>query len=59
MKKYLLMISLVLALTSCEAFNDLEGTKEITPISVEVALDFNIDNLAELKDLKVKFDNYD
>ena len=59
MKKYLLMISILLALTSCEAFNDLEGTKEITPISVEVALDFNIDNLAELKDLKVKFDNYD
>ena len=53
MKKYLLMISLAIALTSCEAFNDLEGTKEIAPISVEVALDFNIDNLAELKDLKV------
>ena len=59
MKKYLLMITILLALTSCEAFNDLEGTKEIAPISVEVALDFNIDNLAELKDLKVKFDNYD
>ena len=39
------MISILLALTSCEAFNDLEGTKEIAPISVEVALDFNIDNL--------------
>ena len=54
MKKYLLMISILLALTSCEAFNDLSDTKEIAPISVEVALDFNIDNLAELKNLKVK-----
>ena len=41
------MISILLALTSCEAFNDLEGTQEIAPISVEVALDFNNDNLAK------------
>ena len=59
MKKYLLMISTLLALTSCEAFSDMEGVQEITPISVKVALDFHIDNLAELKDLKLKFDNYD
>jgi hypothetical protein len=59
MKKYLLMISAVLAMSSCEAFNDMEGVQEIEPISVNVTLDFNIDNLAELKDLKVKFDNYD
>ena len=53
------MISAVLAMSSCEAFNDMEGVQEIEPISVSVTLDFNIDNLAELKDLKVKFDNYD
>ena len=53
------MISAVLAMSSCEAFNDMEGVQEIEPISVNVTLDFNIDNLAELKDLKVKFDNYD
>ena len=37
----------------------MDGAKEIAPISVDVALNFSIDNLAELKDLKLKFDNYD
>lgn len=59
MKKYLLILTTCLALTGCEAFNDLDGAQEIAPISVDVDLDFSIDNLAELKDLKLKFDNYD
>lgn len=59
MKKYLFILTTCLALTGCEAFNDLDGAQEIAPISVDVDLDFSIDNLAELKDLKLKFDNYD
>lgn len=59
MKKYLLILTTCLALTGCEAFNDLDGAQEIAPISVDVDLDFSIGNLAELKDLKLKFDNYD
>ena len=59
MKKYLIIITTLLHLSACQSFNDLEGAEKIAPISVEVNLDFNIENLAELKDLKLKFDNYD
>ena len=59
MKKYLSIMSVGLILTACTSFNDLSGAKEITPIMVNVELDFNIDNLAELKDMKLKFDNYE
>ena len=52
-------MSVGLILTACTSFNDLGGAKEITPIMVNVELDFNIDNLAELKDMKLKFDNYE
>ena len=51
MKKYLSIMSVGLILTACTSFNDLSGAKEITPIMVNVELDFNIDNLAELKDM--------
>ena len=59
MKKYLLIISTCLTLSACNSFNDLEGVKEIAPISVDVALDFNTDQVTEIKNLTVKFDNYD
>lgn len=59
MKKYLLMITALLALTGCEAFNDLEGVKKTAPISVDVSMNFNIENLSELKDLTLTFDNYE
>lgn len=59
MKKHLLTIVACLTLSACDSFNDLEGVKEIAPISVDVALDFNTDQVTEIKDLTVKFDNYD
>ena len=59
MKKYLLIISTCLTLSACNSFNDLEGVKEIAPISVDVALDFKTEQVTEIKDLTVKFDNYD
>ena len=59
MKKYLLIISACLILSACNSFNDLEGVKEIAPISVDVALDFNTDQVTEIKGLTIKFDNYD
>ena len=59
MKKYIPIIATCLALSACDSFNDLDGVKEIEPISVNVALDFNIDHVAEMKDLTLKFDNYD
>jgi len=60
MKKYLFILLFAnLALTGCDAYKDLKDAENITPISVHVSLDFNIENLAEVKDLKLKFDNYD
>ena len=59
MKKYISILATCLILGACDSFKDLNDVKEIAPISVNVALDFNIENLAEVKDLKVKFDNYD
>ena len=59
MKKYQLIISTCLILSACNSFNDLEGVKEIAPISVDVALDFNTDQVTEIKGLTIKFDNYD
>lgn len=59
MKKYQLIISTCLILSACDSFNDLEGVKEIAPISVDVALDLNTDQVTEIKGLTIKFDNYD
>lgn len=59
MRKYLLILFAILALTGCDAYKDLKDAEKITSISVHVSLDFNIENLAEVKDLKLKFDNYD
>ncbi|MBQ8875199.1 MAG: DUF4876 domain-containing protein, partial [Bacteroides sp.] len=59
MKKYIPIIAIYLTLSACDSFNDLDGVKEIEPISVNVALDFNIGHVAEMKDLTLKFDNYD
>ena len=59
MKKYISILATCLILGACDSFKDLNDVKEIAPISVNVALDFNIDNVAEMKDLTLKFDNYE
>jgi len=59
MKKYLLILFASLALTGCDAYKDLKDAEDITSISVHVSLDFNIENVTEVKDLKLKLDNYD
>ena len=59
MKKYISILATCLSLVACDSFKDLNDVKEIAPISVNVAIDFNIDNVAEMKDLTLKFDNYE
>lgn len=59
MKKYISILATCLSLVACDSFKDLNDVKEIAPISVNVTIDFNIDNVAEMKDLTLKFDNYE
>lgn len=37
----------------------MSGTAEVNPITVDVYLDITVENISTLKDLTVKFDNYD
>lgn len=59
MRKYISILATCLTLAACDSFKDLDGVKEIAPISVDVALNFDLDNIAEMKDLTLKFDNHD
>ena len=59
MKRYITILTTCLTLMACNSFNDLNGVEEIAPISVNVALDFNIEHVTEIRDLMLKFDNYD
>ena len=59
MKRYITILTTCLTLMACNSFNELKDAERIAPISVNVALDFNIDHVAEIRDLTLKFDNYD
>lgn len=59
MKRYITILTTCFALMACDSFNELKDVEEIAPISVNVALDLNMDNVAEIRDLILKFDNYD
>lgn len=59
MKKTLFILTLATALSGCEAYNDLKDVEEIAPISVQVNMTLDIENLATLKELTLKMDNYD
>lgn len=37
----------------------MSGAAEVNPITVDVYLDITVENISTLKDLTVKFDNYD
>lgn len=55
---YLLALA-VTPLVGCDTFNELSDAKEVAPIGVTVDLDIAVENLASVKGLTVKFDNYD
>ena len=55
---YLLALA-VTPLVGCDTFSELSDAKEVAPIAVNVDLDIAVENLAAVKGLTVKFDNYD
>ena len=61
MKKYLIYLSMLATtlLIGCDSFQEMSGVTEVEPISVNVDMEITVENVAALKDLKVKFDNYD
>lgn len=59
MKRYITILTTCLTLMACNSFNELKDVEKIAPISVDVALDFNIGHIVEMKDLTLKFDNYE
>lgn len=59
MKKYLLILSAAFLLAGCDSFSEMSDTQEVAPVSIDVSLEIAVDNLASLKSLTVKLDNYD
>ena len=61
MKKYLIYLFALAStlLIGCDSFRDMSGAAEVNPITVDVYLDITVENISTLKDLTVKFDNYD
>lgn len=61
MKKYILSLWAIIAvcLTACDDFKSANDAIEIAPITVSVDIKPAIENLKELKDLTIKFDNYE
>lgn len=61
MKKllYLGAFASALLFSSCDSFKEMSDVKEVAPISVSVSLNVKVENLASLKGMKVKFDNYE
>ncbi len=60
MKKYLIyLFTLTTLIVGCDSFKDLSDATEVEAIDVNVDLDIAVENVAVLKDLKIKFDNYD
>ena len=55
---YLLALA-VTPLVGCDTFSELSDAKEVAPIAVNVDLDIAVENLAAVKGLTVKLDNYD
>ena len=55
---YLLALA-VTPLVGCDTFSELSEAKEVAPIAVNVDLDIAVENLAAVKGLTVKLDNYD
>lgn len=59
-RKLIYLFALVFTpLVGCDTFNELSDAKEVAPIAVNVDLDIAVENLASVKGLTVKFDNYD
>ena len=61
MKRYFVYLSTlaVTLLMGCDSFKDISDATEVEPIDVNVDLEIAVENVAELKGLTVKFDNYD
>lgn len=61
MKRYLIYLS-TLAITllmGCDSFKEISDATEVESIGVNVDLEIAVENVAELKGLTIKFDNYD
>lgn len=59
MKKYILSLFIMSALTSCDSFTDIYDAEEIAPIDITIQLGIEIENLSSLTELKLKLDNYE
>lgn len=57
--KYIMLLFAGVLLTSCGAFDEIENSDKITPITVKVNLEVVVDNLESVTGLTLKFDNYD
>jgi len=59
MKKIVLFMSVMVSLlTACTSFDEASKAEDISALNVGVNLTVDVENLASVKDLKVKFDNY-
>gem|GEM_PF-5187056 len=52
------MSVMVSLLTACTSFDEASKAEDISALNVGVNLTVDVENLASVKDLKVKFDNY-
>lgn len=59
MRKCLCTLLLAAAFAGCDEYRDMFDAENITPITVNVSMDIDIDDLAEIKELKLKLDNYE
>lgn len=59
MKRIIYTFLLCLLFSACNAYQDLHEAQRVEKIAVDVNLSLEIQNIVELKDLKLKFNNYD
>lgn len=56
---YIVSLAWMLLVSSCDSFRDVKGVEDVASMSVAVNIQLDVENLAEIKDLTLKFDNYD
>lgn len=56
---YIVSLAWILLVSSCDSFRDVKGVEDVASMSVAVNIQLDVENLAEIKDLTLKFDNYD
>ena len=58
-KIYIVSLIWMLLVSSCDSFRDVRGVDNVSPMSISVNIQLDVENLAEIKDLTLKFDNYE